>query len=98
MRSSTAATSEARQFRSRSKLTTSSRVNVPADFTKKVYDLLQPGASVVITSEPLRRAEAGSALTVLRADESAEAPAAAPAAPRGPVAPVSAAAPALPVN
>ncbi len=71
-----------------------SRVNVPADFTQKVYDLLRPGASVVITSEPLRRAEAGSPLTVLRADESAEAA----AAPRGPVAPVSAAAPALPVN
>ncbi|MEO8159949.1 MAG: L,D-transpeptidase family protein [Arenimonas sp.] len=46
-----------------------SKLGVPSDFAQKVYDVLLPGAAVVITSESLTRDESLTALTVLRADE-----------------------------
>lgn len=42
------------------------RLMLPAEFTRRVYDLLAPGATVVVTDEPLQPAGAG--ITVLRSD------------------------------
>jgi hypothetical protein len=46
----------------------SGRIRVDDVFAHQVYDALRPGATVVITDEPLRRA-APEAMTVIRADE-----------------------------
>ena len=42
---------------------------VPPAFAEKVYPLLAPGATVVITSEALSADDSPTALTVLRGDE-----------------------------
>jgi hypothetical protein len=42
---------------------------VPPAFAEKVYPLLTPGATVVITSEALSADDSVNSLTVLRADE-----------------------------
>jgi lipoprotein-anchoring transpeptidase ErfK/SrfK len=56
-----------------------SRLGVPADFARNVYDILEPGAAVVITAETLTRDDSLTALTVLRADQTPTVAAAAPA-------------------
>ena len=53
-----------------------SRMTVPSDFAKKVYDNLRPGATVVITNESLETSATGSELTVMTSGEKEPAPAA----------------------
>jgi hypothetical protein len=45
------------------------RVSVPSAFAQKVYDNLQPGATVVITNESLETSATGSKLTVMTSGE-----------------------------
>jgi hypothetical protein len=47
----------------------------PSDFAQKVYDNLQPGATVVITNESLETSATGSKLTVMTSGEEAPPPA-----------------------
>lgn len=49
-----------------------SRLSVPPDFARQVYEVLAPGTAVVITGEALSRDDSLTELTVLRADEGTE--------------------------
>jgi len=52
------------------------RMSMPSDFTQKVYDNLQPGATVVITNESLETSATGSKLTVMSSGAAASQPSA----------------------
>ena len=43
--------------------------SVSADFARKVYDVLEPGATIVVTGETLSADSSLAELTVMRADE-----------------------------
>lgn len=60
------------------RLVAEGQLRVDPVFARQLYETLRPGATVVLTDEPLRRAGADEGLTVLRAD----APPAATPAPR----------------
>ena len=54
------------------------QLRVDPAFARQLYDALRPGATVVLTDEPLRMAGADAGLTILRADAPPAAPAPVP--------------------